>query len=139
MENWPGMALNGAGRFFFRPIQTLPTFWATWISILRISNVCVCLNSKILNFLTSPNLEFLASKARWQLFSSPTTQDIATCLAIIMILMLLRFLDFQISTFLDSRLPRFPSRMAGFGRLESLSAALPDLKVQEIQGTRQNP
>ena len=31
-----GMAPNGAGRFFFRLIQTLPTFWATWILILSI-------------------------------------------------------------------------------------------------------
>ena len=30
------MAPNGAGRFFFRLIQTLPTFWATRILILRI-------------------------------------------------------------------------------------------------------
>ena len=29
------MAPNGAGRFFFRLIQTLPTFWAEWILILR--------------------------------------------------------------------------------------------------------
>ena len=32
----PGMAPNGAGRFFFRLIQTLPTFWAERILILRI-------------------------------------------------------------------------------------------------------
>ena len=32
----PGMAPNRAGRFFFRLIQTLPTFWAERILILRI-------------------------------------------------------------------------------------------------------
>ena len=35
-QKWPGMAPNVAGRFFFRLIQTLPTFWATRILILRI-------------------------------------------------------------------------------------------------------
>ena len=35
---WPEMAPNRAKRFFFRLIQTLPTLWATWISILRIFN-----------------------------------------------------------------------------------------------------
>ena len=37
-KKWPRMAPNGAGRFFFLLIQTLPTFWAEWISILRIFN-----------------------------------------------------------------------------------------------------
>ena len=32
----PGMAPNGAGRFFFLLIQTLPTFWAERTLILRI-------------------------------------------------------------------------------------------------------
>ena len=36
MEKLPGMAPNGAGRLFFLLIQTLPTFWADWIWILRI-------------------------------------------------------------------------------------------------------
>ena len=35
-KKWAQMAPNGAGRFFFRLIQTLPTFWATRILILRI-------------------------------------------------------------------------------------------------------
>ena len=37
-KKWPGMAPNGAGRFFFLLIQTLPTFWAERILILRIFN-----------------------------------------------------------------------------------------------------
>ena len=41
MEKIPGMAPYGAGRFFFRLIQTLPTFWATWIWIWRIFIVCI--------------------------------------------------------------------------------------------------
>ena len=36
------MAPNGAGRFFFRLIQTLPTFWAEWILILRIFSFGIC-------------------------------------------------------------------------------------------------
>ena len=36
-KQWPGMAPNGAGKVFFRLIQTLPTFWATWIWILIVS------------------------------------------------------------------------------------------------------
>ena len=36
------MAPNGAGRFFFRLIQTLPTFWAERILILRIFNFWIC-------------------------------------------------------------------------------------------------
>ena len=36
MEKWPQMAPNRAGRIFFLLIQTLPTFWAEWIWIVRI-------------------------------------------------------------------------------------------------------
>ena len=36
MQKMPGRAPNEAGKAFFRLIQTLPTFWATWIWILRI-------------------------------------------------------------------------------------------------------
>ena len=35
-KKWPGMAPNGARRIFFLLIQTLPTFWAERILILRI-------------------------------------------------------------------------------------------------------
>ena len=41
-------APNGAGRFFFRLIQTLPTFWATWILISRIFIFLICLGPKFL-------------------------------------------------------------------------------------------
>ena len=44
----PGMAPNGAGRLFFGLIQTLPTFWATWILILRICILGICLGPKFL-------------------------------------------------------------------------------------------
>ena len=37
MEQLPEMTPNVAGKLFFRLIQTLPTFWATWIWILIIS------------------------------------------------------------------------------------------------------
>ena len=46
-KKMPGMAPNGAGRFFFRPIQTLPTFWVTWFVILRISMFGIWLDSEI--------------------------------------------------------------------------------------------
>ena len=36
-KHLPEMAPNGAGIFFFLLIQTLLTFWAEWILILRIS------------------------------------------------------------------------------------------------------
>ena len=36
MEEWPQMAPNRVRRIFFLLIQTLPTFWAEWILILRI-------------------------------------------------------------------------------------------------------
>ena len=32
-KKWPGLAPKEAGRLFFRPIQTVPTFWATSILI----------------------------------------------------------------------------------------------------------
>ena len=35
-RNWPRMAPNGALEVFFRRIQTLPTFWAEHIWILRL-------------------------------------------------------------------------------------------------------
>ena len=50
-KNLPGMAPNGAGKLFFRPIQTFPTFWATWIWILRFSIFSyMFLDSKFLDF-----------------------------------------------------------------------------------------
>ena len=45
-KKMPGRAPNGAGRFFFRLIQTLPTFWATRISILRIFMFGIFLDPK---------------------------------------------------------------------------------------------
>ena len=44
------MAPNGSRREIFQLIQTLPTFWATWIWILRISIFEMCLDSKFLDF-----------------------------------------------------------------------------------------
>ena len=44
------MAPNIAGKFFFRPIQTLPTFWATWIWTLRILSFEIVLNSEFEDF-----------------------------------------------------------------------------------------
>ena len=46
----PGMAPNGAGRFFFRLIQTLPTFWAERILILRIFIFCFFWDPKFPDF-----------------------------------------------------------------------------------------
>ena len=45
-EKIPEMALSGAGRFFFWLIQTLPTFWATWILI-----VIYCMIAMVLDFI----------------------------------------------------------------------------------------
>ena len=39
-KEWPEMACNGAGSIFFRLIQTLLTFWATWIRIRILMNLC---------------------------------------------------------------------------------------------------
>ena len=44
---WPQM---GPGVFFFLLIQTLPTFWATRILILRIFILGICLDPKFLDF-----------------------------------------------------------------------------------------
>ena len=44
----PGMAPNGAGKLFFRLIQTLPSFWATRILILRIFIFWIVLGPKFL-------------------------------------------------------------------------------------------
>ena len=41
-QKLPGRAPNGAGKFFFRLIQTLPTLWATRISCLRIFILGIC-------------------------------------------------------------------------------------------------
>ena len=50
MEKIAGMTPNGAGKVFFRPIQTLPTFWATWM-LISIDFICFCfLDSKTLDF-----------------------------------------------------------------------------------------
>ena len=46
----PGMAPNWAGKVFFRLIQTMPTFWATWIWILRIFMFDILWDSKFLDF-----------------------------------------------------------------------------------------
>ena len=46
----PEMASKGAGKSFLGPIQTLPTFWATWILILRIFIFETFLDSKFLDF-----------------------------------------------------------------------------------------
>ena len=104
MKKWPGMAPNGVRRVFFLLIQTLPTFWAEQIWILRISV----------------------------------------------------FFIFWIPNFWISRSPDFPksglvqawarlgrswagpgSEIAGGGG--GFSAAAPDHKVGEIQGTRTLP
>ena len=45
-EKLPGMAPNEAGSFFFWPIQTLSTFWATWIRFLRTFNFEILVDSK---------------------------------------------------------------------------------------------
>ena len=42
------MAPNGAGRIFILLIQTLPTFWATWILILRIFIFGIFFDPKVL-------------------------------------------------------------------------------------------
>ena len=44
------MAPNGARGIFFLPIQTLPTFWATWILILRIFIFWIFLDLKFPDF-----------------------------------------------------------------------------------------
>ena len=44
------MAKHGAGIVFFLLIQTLSTFLATWILILRISMLDIVLDSKFLDF-----------------------------------------------------------------------------------------
>ena len=46
----PGVAPNEAGKFFSQPIQTLPTFLATWIWILRIFTFDNFLDSKFQDF-----------------------------------------------------------------------------------------
>ena len=50
MEKWPGMAPNRAGRICFLLIQTLPTFWAERIWILRISMFFHVVDPKFLDF-----------------------------------------------------------------------------------------
>ena len=42
MEKWPQMAQNRAGRILFLLIQTLPTFWAERIWILRLFIFLIC-------------------------------------------------------------------------------------------------
>ena len=49
-KKWPGMAPNGAGSCFFLLIQTLPTFWATRIFILRILLFGIFVDPKFLRF-----------------------------------------------------------------------------------------
>ena len=49
MEKMPEMAPNGARMFFFRLIQTLPTFWAEWKLILRTSMSRISLDSNFRN------------------------------------------------------------------------------------------
>ena len=48
-RKWLEMAQNGVRNFFFGPIQTLPTFWATGILILIISFLSF-MDSKFLDF-----------------------------------------------------------------------------------------
>ena len=50
MEKWPGIAPNRAGRTFFLLIQTLPTFWAEQIWILRNLTFCFFLHPTFLDF-----------------------------------------------------------------------------------------
>ena len=50
MEKLPGVAQNGAGKFFFRLIQTLPTFWAAWIWISIILMFYIFWDAKFLDF-----------------------------------------------------------------------------------------
>ena len=60
------MPPNGAGKVFFRPIQTLPAFWATWIWTLR---TLVFEFFWIPNFWISgfPDFQNLARAAPWAL------------------------------------------------------------------------
>ena len=50
MEKWPGMAPNGAGKVFFRLIQTLPTFWGDMDFDFEIFYLLDLLDSKFLDF-----------------------------------------------------------------------------------------
>ena len=50
MEKWLGWPQMGPGGSFFRLVQTLPTFWATWIWILRIFMFELFLDSKFPDF-----------------------------------------------------------------------------------------
>ena len=53
MEKWFEMAPNGARRILFLLIQTLPTFWAEQICILRCFMFVGFLNPKFLDFQVS--------------------------------------------------------------------------------------
>ena len=70
----PGMALNGAGKLFFRPVQTLPTFWATWILIVFV--ILMFVDSEFQDvqapkFWISQNQDFPTSPGlgQWALFT----------------------------------------------------------------------
>ena len=111
-KKWPQMAPNRAGRIFFLLIQTLPTFWAERISILRLFIFLIFWIPKIVNFQVPKSQKFWISR-------SP---------------------DLQIPKIPDFQVPRFPDAAAGGGAGRTLrSHPDPSLNAPRDQINRKEP